>query len=653
MKNDMKKYNKNLIYAIVLILLTILPACSDFLEQPEGSNLTKEMVFSDPDMAMKALFTVYGSCVVNGFITGEGGSNQSDAGTRDGLMMATCDEGDQFGGNQAASFKNGTWGPTNQNEFDIWKAMAGIRTACVFLDNVDSVPLKTTAKYNFTETYRAQVKSEAKVLRAMIYFELLRRFGGMPLMTTTPKVVVKEVGGLKKAFIVPEGYRQSLKSTVDFIVNSCDDAAQYLPNSFSSAEQGRVTKGFALGLKARTLLYAASPLFNSATPPVSYGDQKDSLICYGNYDQNRWKLAADAAKTAIDWAEANGYALTTDDQVGNRVGEGYQIATGAVLDSRNKETIFFDHSHGSQAAGANIIRWGCPIYYSWGNCVLSMPLNFLKVYRDKNGNDISTLPDSSNFTSLKLYLKKMEPRFHESVWVPGMPYTQTGNMNGTGGQDTAKFLYRKGGLNGNVVQTGAGTQLMGIGVPNGFYFKKFINQVNSTNGTCNLFWPTMRLAELYLNYVEALNECDPTNADIIIYLNRIRIRAALPLLTPGNPAYGTPDKMKELIHRERGVELYAEEHRPFDVRRWKIAANDGVMQGKFYKIYFFENGTGTYKAPGETGFPTTIAGRMANDNCISYKIESYETRIWDNKMYLYPIPQSEVNKGFLRQNPGW
>lgn len=649
----MKKYNKNLTYALVLIFLTILPACSDFLEQPEGSNLTKEMVFSDPDMAMKALFTVYGSCVVNGFITGEGGSNQSDAGTRDGLMMATCDEGDQFGGNQAASFKNGTWGPTNQNEFDIWKAMAGIRTACVFLDNVDSVPLKTTAKYNFTETYRAQVKSEAKVLRAMIYFELLRRFGGMPLMTTTPKVIVKEVGGLKKAFIVPEGYRQSLKSTVDFIVNSCDDAAQYLPNSFSSAEQGRVTKGFALGLKARTLLYAASPLFNSATPPVSYGDQKDSLICYGNYDQNRWKLAADAAKTAIDWAEANGYALTTDDQVGNRVGEGYQIATGAVLDSRNKETIFFDHSHGSQAAGANIIRWGCPIYYSWGNCVMSMPLNFLKVFRDKNGNDISTLPDSSNFTSLKLYLKKLEPRFHESVWVPGMPYTQTGNMNGTGGQDTAKFLYRKGGLNGNVVQTGAGTQLSGIGVPNGFYFKKFINQVNSTNGTCNLFWPTMRLAELYLNYVEALNECDPTNADIIIFLNRIRIRAALPLLTPGNPAYGTSDKMKELIHRERGVELYAEEHRPFDVRRWKIAANDGVMQGKFYKIYFFENGTGTYKAPGETGFPTTIAGRMANDNCISYKIESYETRIWDNKMYLYPIPQSEVNKGFLRQNPGW
>ena len=649
----MKKYNKNLIYALVLIFLTILPACTDFLEQPEGSNLTQEMVFSDPDMAMKALFTVYGSCVVNGFITGEGGNDRSDAGTGDGLMMATCDEGDQYGVNQAANFKNGTWGPTSQGEFDIWKAMAGIRTACVFLDNVDSVPLKTTAKYNFTETYRAQVKGEAKVLRAMIYFELLRRFGGMPLMTTTPKVVMKEVDGLKKAFIVPEGYRQSLKSTVDFIVSSCDDAAQYLPNSFSSAEQGRVTKGFALGLKARTLLYAASPLFNSVTPPVSYGDQKDSLICYGDYNVNRWRLAADAAKTAIDWAEANGFALTTDDQVGNRVGEGYQIATGAVLDSRNKETIFFDHSHGSQPGGANIIRWGCPIYYSWGVCVMAMPVNYLQMFRDVNGNDISSLPATGSFGSLKSILKKMEPRFHESVWVPGKPYTQTGNMNTVGGQDTAKFLYRKGGLAGNVVQTGAGTQLLGIGVPNGFYLKKFVNQVNATNGTCNLFWPTMRLAELYLNYAEALNECDPTNSDIILYLNKIRFRGGIPNLIQGNVAYNTPEKMRELIHRERSVELYAEEHRPFDVRRWKIAANDGIMQGKFYRIFFYENGTGTYKASSEAGYPTTIAGRIANDNYISYQVESYETRLWENKMYFYPIPLSEVNKGFLRQNPGW
>ena len=652
---NMKKWNSKLIYIVSLALLLLLPACTDYLEQPEGSSLTQEMVFNNPDMAMKSLFTVYGSCIVNGFITGEGGNNLSDAGTVDGLMMATCDEGDQLG-SHSPIFKNGTWGPSNQDEFDLSKAMAGVRTACVFLDNVDVVPLTTTVKYNFNEAYREQVKGEAKVLRAMIYFEMLRRFGGMPLMTETPKVVITEVDGIKKATIVPVGYRQSLKATVDFIVNSCDESIPYLPNAYSSAEKGRVTKGFALGLKARTLLYAASPLFNSTTPALSYGDQKDSLISYGNYDVNRWRLAADAAKVAIDWADANGYALLTDDQVGGRIGEGYQAATGAVLDTRNKEIIHFDHSHGQQPGGANIVRWGCPIYYSWGGCVMSMPINFLKTFRNKIGIDKATLPDEGTYGALKTYMRDMEPRFHESIWAPGFPYTNTGNMNSAGGQDTAKFLYRKGGVIGNVVQTGAGGQLSGIGVPNGFYLKKFINQVNAATGKVDLYWPTMRLSELYLNYVEALNEVDPGNVDIIDYLNKIKLRGGLPSMTTGNSDFNTQDKMREYIHRERAVELYAEEHRPFDVRRWKIASQDGVMKGEFYRIFLYENGTGTYIAPGATGFPSGgpgSVGRTANDNFLSYKIEKYETRIWQDKMYLYPFPVSEINKGFLKQNPGW
>lgn len=646
----MKRINIKLLYSVYFIFAVFISGCADYLEQPEGGSLTKEMIFGDPDMAMKSLFTVYGSCVVNGFITGEGGSNLSDAGTRDGLMMATCDEGDQYGVNQASSFKNGTWGPNNQNEFDIWKAFSAVRTACVFLDNVDSVPHIKTSKYDFTSiAYRKQIKAEAITLRAMIYSEMLRRFGGMPLMTATPRVVIKQEGEIKKAVIIPSGYRQSFKSTVDFIVASCDSAAKYLPDYYSNAELGRVTKGFALGLKARTLLYAASPLYNATTPPISYGDKRDSLLCYGNYDVKRWKYAADAARIAINWAESNGYQLTTDDQVGNRVGEGYQIGTGNILDSRNKEIIYFDHSHGQQTGGANIIRWGCPIYYSWGLCVMAMPVNYIYTFRDVNGNDLQTLPDSDNFTSLKNYLKKVEPRFHECVWVPGKPYTYTGNMNSVGGQDTAKFIYRKGGLNGNFVQTGAGPQLLGIGVPNGFYFKKFINQVNASTGKCDLYWPVMRLSELYLNYVEALNEYDPGNPDIMVYINKIRMRGSLPPIA----SLGSQDLVREQIRRERSVELYAEEHRPFDVRRWKIAANDGIMQGKFYKIFLFENGTGTYKAPGETGFPASNEGRIANDNHISYKIDSYETRIWSDKMYFYPIPQSEVNKGFLIQNPGW
>jgi hypothetical protein len=108
--------------------------------------------------------------------------------------------------------------------------------------------------------------------------------------------------------------------------------------------------------------------------------------------------------------------------------------------------------------------------------------------------------------------------------------------------------------------------------------------------------------------------------------------------------------MREYIRRERGIELYGEEHRFFDVRRWKIAGNDGVMKGDFYRIFLYENGTGTYVDPTTSMTP---AQRLANDNRLSFKIEKFETRVWSDKMYFYPFPQNEVNKGFLVQNPGW
>lgn len=645
MENDMKMNIKKM-SILAVGLLTLNTSCSDFMEQPEGSNMTTEVIFSDPDMAMQALWAVYGSCTVNGFVTGEGGSNRSDAGTNDGLMFATCDEGEQFGGNNALPFKNGAWGPSNQNEFDLGRAQLGLRNACIFIDNVDKVPLKDTGKYNFTEVYRNQVRAEAIVLRALIHFEMMRRFGGIPIMDMTPRVEIRVMDGIKKAVIVPSSERKSLKSTIDFIVLSCNEALGKLPDSYSSAEKGRVTKGLALALKARTLLYAASPLFNTATPYLSLG-AADSLLCLGNEEPKRWKEAADASKMAIDWANDNGYALVEDDQVGGRTGEGYSVGTAEVMNVRNREIIYFDHSHGEQGGGANIIRWGCPIYYSWGNCVMATPINYIrKTYRDKKG-ELLQFPDEGSWTDLKKVMRQAEPRLHETMWVFGFQYTHSENSTivGLGGIDTAKVMYRDK-LNA-IVCKGGGNAFNTMGIPNGFHLKKFINR--SAGPKVNLYWPSFRLSELYLNYVEALNEYDPGNDDIRIYLNKIRLRGGLPGLLKGDPVLSSPDEAREEIRRERGVELYAEEHRPFDVRRWKIADQEGVMKGAFYKISWYERTAG-YQNPTASMTP---AQRVENDNKIGYKIEKYENRVWDNKMYLYPFPQAEVNKGFLKQNPGW
>jgi starch-binding outer membrane protein, SusD/RagB family len=642
----MKNLLSTLLISASCVTIFMLPACNRFLEQPSNSVITVDSVFNNPDNAMRALTNVYATCVVNGFITGDGGSGLSDAACFDGLLLAACDEGDQFGtGGRANLFNAGQWGPNNQDEFSIGRVTLGIRNACIFLDNVDKVPFRNTGTINWTPQLKAQTEGEAKILRAMMHYEMMIRYGGIPIIDKTPSVVITDVNGISTATVVPESRRQSLRRTVEFIVKSCDEAITVLPDAYPQTELGRIHKGAAMALKAATLLYAASPLVNTSTPPLSNGN--DSLLCMGNADPSRWQVAAAANKAVIDWSIANGYALLDDAALGKS--ESYNYATGACLDPRNREVLLFNRSHGQQAGGANMVRWTCPIYFSWGNVVHAMPMNYVRIYRDVNGADIS-IPDNGTFPQLKSIMRRFEPRFHATAWWPGSLYTNTGLMNTFGGADTAKFLYRQGSANGNFIQTGAGAALIGQGVPNGFHVKKFTNLVNALNGRLDSYWPIFRLSEFYLNYAEALNETDPGNLEILNALNIIRRRGGIPNLTSADPAFGNRIAMRALIQRERSIELYGEEHRFFDVRRWKIAGNDGVMRGDFQRIFLFENGTGTYAPPTAAQTP---AQRLANDSRLSYRIERFETRVWEDKMYFYPFPQGEVNKGFLVQNPGW
>jgi hypothetical protein len=119
----------------VAAALTIATSCSRILEQPDGSIITIDSVFNNPDNAMRALNNAYATCVVNGFITGANGSGLSDAGTFDGFLLAASDEGDQFGsGGRANAFNAGTWGPAFQDEFAIGRVTDGIRNASIFIE---------------------------------------------------------------------------------------------------------------------------------------------------------------------------------------------------------------------------------------------------------------------------------------------------------------------------------------------------------------------------------------------------------------------------------------------------------------------------------------------------------------------------------------
>ena len=174
-----------------------------------------------------------------------------------------------------------------------WWRWRAIRYANILLENIDKVPDADTE-------FIRQAKGQALFIRALNYFEMLKRYGGVP--------IVKKALDATDELKIP---RSSFGEVVNFIVSDCDSAALLLPNRWPSTFTGKATKGAALMLKSRTLLYAASPLFNTNKPYLDLPGHND-LIGYGNYDKIRWQKAADAAKDVINWAPSANCFLIAD-----------------------------------------------------------------------------------------------------------------------------------------------------------------------------------------------------------------------------------------------------------------------------------------------------------------------------------------------------
>jgi hypothetical protein len=665
----LNKINKFGIIAFTAGLLGLF-SCQDFLEQPTDAITTIDSVFTNPDNAMFAFYAAYNDALCWNHGMRESSTSNSVTGypprganvefNNNGNVMPYfySDEATQelLKFQTSEYFVLGNWGPIGsggpgQREFPSVAVSNAIRACNIFIDNAAKVPIEKTPKWDWTEQFRDQLIAEVKILRAFLHFESFRRFGGIPILNKMATFEPDPSGGL---IVTPSGERQSVKSVIDFIVKECDENFPYLKDSreFSTAETGRVHKGFALSLKAKALLYAASPLYNTATPPVSYGDARDSLVCYGNYDVNRWKLAADANQDAIDWAESRGYMLLDDPTLGKRESYALGKISPRSTSPKNNESIYYLMNTQNLLNGRTY-RGGVPIGVfatSYGT-IGSMGYKFIKDnFRDVNGNPL-IIPDEGTFPQLKSILRKAEPRFHASVWVPGYKFTyldQTSQMVAGGGGDTAMFDYHAADAVKTLkFATTSGKTVLTEQI--GFFFPKKWFQINYVqNNTYYVTWTEFGLAELYLGSAEAMNEFQPTNPIILTYLNKTRIRGGIPELTTADPRFGNKEAMRAEIQRERSIEEYCTEHRIFDVRRWKIA--DNVMGGDWMTIYLYENGTGAYTNPLATW---TKAQRDANDAKISYKMVKYSTHVWSPKMHFYPWHQEEVNKGILVQNPGW
>lgn len=542
-----------------------LCSCNDFLDREEDSFIDKTATFDSYNRTKQYLTYAY-SLLPEGLNRFSG----------DALLGAATDDACfAIESSNIQQFNNGSWNALS-NPDNVWdRYFAGIAKCCTLLENSNHInldisrldPAKRVEYENNLKDIRMW-RAEAHFLRAYFNFELLKRYGPIP--------IIKSTLDINKDY--SDTPRPTMKEVVEFIVKDCDMAADSLeltPWRNMNDAFGRATKGAALALKSRLLLYAASPLY------VDFGDVDEANK---PSDATLWKAAADAAKAVID---LNQYELAPayDDLFKN--------------DFQNKEYIFVRR----YPSNSDFEKSNFPVSYG-GKGGTNPSQNLIDDYEMLDG----TAFDWNDPVKAAHPFENRDERLLATVLMNGVLFKGKRVATYPGGADAMP--------NPNATKTG-------------YYLRKFLNEnvnIQTGGGSDGHVVPLFRLAEIYLNYAEALNEYDPTNPDIAVYLNKIRERVSLPDVPSGL----TQEQMRTLIHHERRVELAFEEHRFWDVRRWKVASSTLGAPVKGVKITQDDAGNFTYS-------PVQV-----------------EQRVFQPKMYWYPIPQSEVLKlHHWEQNKGW
>jgi hypothetical protein len=568
----MKRFRVNFLLAAFLIAMV---ACSKDYEAIPLEKVTIEYVFDKDDSlgtyANKFLNSIYSKL--------PGGYNRVGG---DLLDAASDDAISGFIGTTAVS-QLATGAYTSYaaiaDETPWGSAYAAIRAASIFVSNINVSPVKETLPNG--SSIRYAWKAEARFIRALFYFELLKRYGGIPLMGDQVRTLGDDVQ-------VP---RSSFADCVQYIVSECDAIKDSLrPNPIAAPEVNshRATRGAALALKARVLLYAASPLFNGQNI-----DAGNALTGYTNYDKERWKLAADAARTLMD---EHTFSLLPNFK-------------DIFITQNNREIIFFRQGgNNSEIENTN------------------GPVGFAKVARGRTNPTqelINAFPTdaglpitdpASGYNPVDPYAHR-DPRLTMSILYNGARWLNTEIQTFEGGQ------HRPGGAEPGTVT--------------GYYMRKFMGNFENATQYSNVphDWIFLRYAEVLLNFAEAENEYNGATNEVYQVLKDLRARAGI--IAGDDGMYGlriglSQDEMRQLIRNERRVELAFEEHRFWDIRRWKIA--EQVYNAKLHGMSIIRNGPDfTYNV-----------------------VEVFRPVFSAPRMYLYPIPYDEVVKNDnMSQNPGW
>ena len=446
------------------------------------------------------------------------------------MMSQACDEAVNSNTNSTVqNFTNGVWSPTRTMD-DIYGNMyRGIRYCNYTFENLDNGKafiLPINATYINVDSTIIRYKAENYFLRAYFYSELIKRYGGVPVIT--------KVLDPSDELNLP---RNSFEEVVTLIVQDCDKAIRSLPKTMrnwmdanENKERGRVAQSSAMALKSRVLLLAASPLWNTAG------------------DVTKWQKAADASLACIQLAEANATNLDLmpwADLTADKLFTATNWETNGP-----KEALLWGYANDRN----DIELWNAPVSFSGalGRCNPSQEL--VDAFEMKT-TGLPIADAASGYNPIDPYTNR-DPRLALYILYNGNKFknisvdTYSSDAAGLPGKDGI-------GVNVNASRTG-------------YYMNKFLspNVVWNTGSNVNRRRAPilMRYAEVLLNYAEALNESQGPVADVYKYLNKVRNRATMPNLTNGL----TKDQMRARIQNERRVEFCFEEMRFFDVRRWKL-----------------------------------------------------------------------------------
>lgn len=593
-------------YIMIITAVVTLNSCNDFFDQVPDDRLTLEDIFTTRVNTERFLANVYYR-LPNEFMQRFVNNENS------GPWTAASDEAKyNWDFNYANNLNNSTWSPTDGPVNNIWNNYyRGIRDASYFINEIDG------ATEELTPAMKAQYKAEARALRAIFYFQLVKMYG--------PIVVLDEMLPPDAPLEDEQIPRSTLDECVTYITNELELAAQTLSRTPVNDQFGRVTAGAAMAYRAQALLLAASPLYNGNTDLADMQRTDGTHLVSQQYDVEKWRLAAEAAKAFLDEYVPSTYSLYRVN--GSNGYDPYRSLKDVMLVEWNSEWVFARANSGNNTQyDRTPYHFGAPNEVRGGGA-LGVTQKMVDAYFTANGRSItdpaSGYVETHGFQDFQAPFDtrerqtfnqwvNREPRFYV-----GVTYNRSLWVNQPNAENEIVTVME---FSGNSGRTHSDSDV----TPTGYAVRKNVAVNGNSRGVL-----LIRLANVYLDYVEALNEYDPGNADILTYLNLIRERAGIPEYGPnGVPAPTSQSAMREAIRRERQVELAFENVRYFDVRRWKIAEQE--LSGPFFGMNLNANGDAFYEKT------------------------QLETRRFNQRDYFFPIPHDETLINLqLTQNPGW